>query len=301
MNRTPKRLIPVLIVTACLTATVTAQQPQQLEIQTIPVAKNVYMLVGPGGNIGLSAGEDGPFLIDDQFAPLTDKITAAVKKVSDGPIRFVVNTHWHQDHTAGNENFKKAGAIIVAHQNVRTRMSEEQTMRPFGRRVPPSPEGALPVITFTDSITFHWNGDELRVLHLDPGHTDGDSIIHFRKANVLHLGDIFFNEMYPFIDVSAGGSIDGMVRAVDRALELTNEETKIIPGHGPLSDVEGLRAYRTMLETVGRRVHAMVEQGKSRDEVIAGKPTKDFDAEWGGGFLQPDPWVGIVYDGMSGK
>ena len=165
--------------------------------------------------------------------------------------------------------------------------------------MPPSPAAALPVITFSNALTFHWNGDEVQILHLEPAHTDGDSIIHFRKANVLHVGDIYFNGMYPFIDVNAGGSIDGMVRAVDRALALANEKTRIIPGHGPLSGVAELRAYREMLATVRDRVRAMVEQGKSRDEVIASKPTKDLDAEWGGGGFGPDMWVGIVYDGMS--
>ena len=163
------------------------------------------------------------------------------------------------------------------------------------------PEAALPVITFEDSVTFHWNGDELHVVHVEPAHTDGDSVIYFRKANVLHTGDVYFNGMYPFIDVSSGGSIDGMIRAIDRILELANENTKLIPGHGPLSNVGELRKYRQTLQTVAERVRVMVEEGKSKAEVIASKPTRDFDEAWGGGFLKPDQWVGIIYDGMVKK
>ena len=295
-----QRLIVLLLVLVGLAANLHAQQQRpEIEIKTTQVAENVYMLAGAGGNLGLSVGDDGALLVDAEYAQLTEKVVAAVKAVCQTPIRFVVNTHWHFDHVGGNENLAQAGALIVAHESVRERMSMEQALGALGRKVPPSPAAALPVITFSNALTFHWNGDEVQILHLEPAHTDGDSIIHFRKANVLHVGDIYFNGMYPFIDVNAGGSIDGMVRAVDRALALANEKTRIIPGHGPLSGVAELRAYREMLATVRDRVRAMVEQGKSRDEVIASKPTKDLDAEWGGGGFGPDMWVGIVYDGMS--
>ncbi|MFQ5876181.1 MAG: MBL fold metallo-hydrolase [Acidobacteriota bacterium] len=268
-------------------------------VEAVRLAKGVYMLRGRGGNIGLSVGEDGAFLVDDQYAPLTEKIRAAVASVTDGPIRFVINTHWHGDHTGGNENLGEAGALIVAHENVRRRMSVENFIEAFGRRTGPAPEAALPVITFTDSITFHWNGDELRVFHVDPAHTDGDSIIYFTRANVIHLGDTYFNGMYPFIDASTGGRMDGMIAAADRVLQMAGPKTRLIPGHGEVSGVKEYRDYRAMLVEVRDRVRRLIDRGKGRDEVIAAKPTRDLDDKWGGGFLEPDAWVGIVYDSMT--
>lgn len=294
------RTIAALLAAAGLTAGLQAQQ-REIKIKITPLAENLYMLAGAGGNLALSVGDDGALLVDAEYQQLTEKVIAAVEEVCDKPIRFVVNTHWHFDHVGGNENLAKAGAAIVAHENVRKRMSTEQTLGGLGRTVPPSPEAALPVITFSDALTFHWNGDEVRVLHVDPAHTDGDSFVHFPKANVLHVADVWFNNMYPFIDVNAGGSIDGMIKAVDRALSLANEEARIIPGHGPLGTVAELREYRQMLATARDRVRALVEQGKSREEVIASKPTEDLDADWGRGGFAPDMWVGIVYDGMNTK
>ena len=289
--------LPALVLAFVLTTTLAGQDMRDVSIKSIRITDSVYMLTGSGGNIRLSVGEDGVFLIDDQFAPLTDKILAAVAELTDDPIQFVVNTHWHPDHTGGNENLGEAGVIIVAHENVRKRMSTEQFIAAFNNRSPPSPAEALPVITFTDSITFHYNGDELRVAHMEPAHTDGDSVIFFRKANVVHMGDTYFNGMYPFIDVSSGGSIDGMIKAARRVLGQVNDQTKIIPGHGALSDVRGLRAYVEMLETVRGRVQKLVDEGNSREDVVAARPTRDFEARWGGGFLEPDKWVGILYDG----
>ncbi len=270
-------------------------------IEVAPVAPGVYMLKGPGGNIGLSVGDDGAFLIDDKFAPLTAKIRAAVGTVTDRPIRFVVNTHWHGDHTGGNEGLGEAGALIVAHENVRKRMSVKQFIEAFDMRSEPAPEAALPVITFTDEITFHWNGDALRVIHVDAAHTDGDSIILFAKANVAHLGDTFFSGMYPFIDAGTGGRMDGMIAAAERALALMKPDTKIIPGHGPLSTAKDYRDYRAMLVTVRDRIAPMIRAGRTKEQVVAAKPTKDLDARWGGGFLKPDAWVGIVYDAMADR
>ncbi len=289
--------LSALVLAFVLTTSLAGQDMRDVSIKSIRITDSVYMLTGRGGNIGLSVGEDGVFLIDDQFAPLTDKILAAVAELTDDPIQFVVNTHWHPDHTGGNENLGEAGAIIVAHENVRKRMSTEQFIAAFNNRSPPSPAEALPVITFTDSITLHYNGDELRVVHMEPAHTDGDSVIFFRKANVVHMGDTYFNGMYPFIDIGSGGSIDGMIEAARRVLGQVNDRTKIIPGHGALSDVRGLRAFVEMLETVRGRVQKLVDEGKSREDVVAARPTRDFDAQWGGGFLEPDKWVGIVYDG----
>ena len=300
MNTRTTSYLLGFVATAALSTSVAAQgRFDDVQIKTVKVSENVYMLVGSGGNIGLSIGEDGAFMIDDQFAPLTDKILAAVRTLTDQPVRFLVNTHWHGDHTGGNENLGKAGAIIVAHENVRKSMSIEHFMEAFNRSVPASPEAALPVVTFTDAMTFHWNGDDAHVFHVEPAHTDGDSIIHFRHANVLHTGDTFFNGMYPYIDVSSGGSIDGMIAAADTALKLCNDQTKIIPGHGELADADDLRAYRQVLQAVRDRVRSLVDAGKTREEVIAAKPSANFDSDWGGGFMKPDVWIGIVYDGMT--
>jgi glyoxylase-like metal-dependent hydrolase (beta-lactamase superfamily II) len=299
MNRNSYLTLPILTVLAVAPATSFAQSAEDVVVEAARVAGNVYMITGQGGNIGLCTGDDGAFLIDDQFAPLTDQILAAVAELTPEPVRFVVNTHWHFDHTGGNENLGEAGAIIVAHENVRKRLSTEQFMAAFNRTVPASPPGALPVITFTDAVTFHWNDDELHVLHVKPAHTDGDAIIHFRRANVIHVGDVYFNGMYPFIDASAGGRIAGMIEAVDRVLELADDDTRFIPGHGELSGRDELRAYRAMLKTVHDRVQKLIDEGKSRGEIIAAKPTRDLDADWGRGFMKPDPWVGIVYDSMA--
>ncbi|GIV58560.1 MAG: cyclase [Rhodothermaceae bacterium] len=302
MRTAALRLLPLAILLS-LVPPVALAQPNfdEVQIQTIPVAEGVFMLAGRGGNIGLSVGEDGAFLIDDQYAPLTDKIKAAVAAQTEQPIRFVVNTHWHGDHTGGNENMGQAGAVIVAHENVRRRMSTEQFIEAFNSRTPPAPPAALPVVTFTDAVTFHWNGDEIHVFHVDPAHTDGDAIIFFRRANVIHMGDTYFNGMYPFIDVSSGGTLSGMIAAVDRVLAMTDDATKIIPGHGPLSNRAELMAYREMLATVHARMKALIADGKSRDEAIAARPTADLDATWGRGFLQPDVWVGIVYDAVAAE
>ncbi len=275
------------------------QDPDAVRIEAVPVADGIFMLTGRGGNIGLSVGDDGAFLIDDQYAPLTEKILAAIAEKTEHPVRFVINTHWHGDHTGGNENMGQAGAIIVAHENVRKRMSTEQFIKAFDTRVPPSPESALPVVTFTDSMTFHWNGDDIRVSYVGPAHTDGDSVIHFQKANVIHAGDTFFNGFYPFIDSSAGGGIDGMIAAADRVLAMADEKTKIIPGHGPLCQKAQLQASHDMLVVARDRIRKLMDEGNTRDEVIAAKPTADLDEEWGGGFLQPDAWVGIVFDGLA--
>jgi glyoxylase-like metal-dependent hydrolase (beta-lactamase superfamily II) len=281
-------------------APVAAQQNfDNVKIEAIPVADGIFMLTGSGGNIGLSVGDDAAFVIDDQYAPLTEKIKAAIAEKTDQPVRFVINTHWHSDHTGGNEKMGQGGAIIVAHENVRKRMSSEQFLAAFDTHVPAAPAIALPVVTFADSVTFHWNGDDIHVFHVAPGHTDGDSIIHFQKANVIHMGDTLFNGFYPFIDVSSGGNIDGMIAAEERVLALADDKTKIIPGHGPLADKTQLRANHDMLVTARDRIHKLVAAGKSRDEVVAAHPTADLDEEWGDGFLKPDVWVGIVYDGMT--
>lgn len=280
-----------------------AQTPDfdKVKIQTIPVEDGVYMLVGEGGNIGVSAGEDGVFLIDDQFAPLTSKIQDAVAKISNQPLRFLLNTHWHFDHTGGNENFGKAGAVIIAHDQVRKRLSTKQFIKAFDREIPAAPAAALPIVTFGDTLTLHLNGQTIHTFHVEAAHTDGDSVIHFREANVIHTGDAYFNGIYPFIDTENGGSVEGMITAVERILAITNKNTKIIPGHGPLSNRAELVAYRRMLQDVRTRTYAAIQKGETLESFIASKPTADYDKTWGKGFLSPEKFLTIVYQDLSNK
>ena len=283
---------------AALPALAQPQDFSKVEIKTEKVTEGLYVLFGSGGNIGLSVGKSGTFVIDDQFAPLTDKILAAIRAITPDPVRFVVNTHWHCDHTGGNENLGKAGALLVAHESVRQRMSTDQFMALFDRKIPASPEAALPVVTFSDAITFHWNGDEIRVYHVPPAHTDTDSIVQFVKADVVHMGDLY-NGKYPFIDTSSGGAVDGLISAADRALAGTGPATRFIPGHGPVGTRADLQGYRDMLKTLRDRVAALKAAGKSRDEVVAAKPTADHDARWATDFMKGDVFAGILYDSLK--
>ncbi len=303
MSRGRIALLAGVLVAIILAALVRTQSQDfgKVEIKTEKLADGLFMLVGEGGNIGVSAGADGVFLIDDQYAPLTDKILAAVKQISPQPVRFLVNTHWHGDHTGGNENLGKAGVLIVAHENVRRRMSTDQFIQAFNTKVPPSPGVALPVITFPGEVTFHLNGDEIRAVHMPPAHTDGDAIVQFRKANVVHMGDLFFNGMYPFVDLSSGGSVEGMIAAADRGLAMIDGRTRVIPGHGPSGDGAALRAYRTMLVTVRDRIKPLISAGKTLAEVKAAAPTKDLDPKWGQGFVNGEQVTEIVFRSYGGK
>ena len=279
-----------------------AQQDfSKVEIKTEKLAEGVWMLTGAGGNIGVFAGDDGVFMIDNQYAPLTDKIRAAIAAVTDKKIRFLLNTHWHGDHVGGNENLGKTGVVIVAQENVRKRMSTEQFNKMFDKKEPPSPAAALPLVTFVDAISFHVNGDDVDAFHVPPAHTDGDAIVYFRKANVLHMGDTFFNGMYPFVDLSSGGSVAGMIGACDRGLSMGDASTKVIPGHGPLGTKADLKAFRDMLAASRDAVAALVKAGKTLDEVKAAKPTAAYDEKWGKGFVKPDVWATLLYTDLSGN
>jgi len=277
--------------------------PQQnfdtVQVRTVKAADGVYMLQGAGGNIGVSAGADGVILVDDEYAPLTDKIKAAIAAFNPGPIRFLLNTHWHPDHTGGNENLGKGGVVIVAHESVRRRMSAEQFLTSFAQPIPASPAGALPVVTFTDTVTFYYNGDSISAFHVAPAHTDGDVIVWFRHANVVHMGDTFFNGRYPLVDLASGGAVGGLIAAADRVLAMADANTKIIPGHGPLGDRVALQAYRTMLVTVRDRIKRAIAAGQTLDQVKAAKPTADFDAVWGNGRITPTLFVEILYQDLS--
>jgi cyclase len=273
------------------------QNFDQVQIQTEKLAEGVYMLTGSGGNIGVCAGEDGVLMIDSQYAPLTEKIRAAVAAISDQPIRFLMNTHWHSDHTGGNENLAKKGAVIFAHENVRKRMSTNQSI--LGNDVPASPKAALPVVTFDQGMTFHLNGYGIELFHIPHAHTDGDVLVRFAEPDVLHMGDIYFEGMYPFIDISSGGSVDGMIKAVDQVLASVDGDTIIIPGHGPLSNKEKLQGYRKMLATIRERVVQHLKEGKTLEEILAARPTQEFDAAMGQGFMNGDRFVGLVYDSLK--
>ncbi|MGZ6071080.1 MAG: MBL fold metallo-hydrolase [Myxococcaceae bacterium] len=271
----------------------------KVEVKVVPVAGGVSMLVGEGGNIGVTTGKDGTFLIDDQFAPLLPKIRAAVKTLGDGPIRFVVNTHFHGDHTASNALLGESGAVIIAQDNVRKRLGMERINPRTKERTPPKPPIAWPVVTYGDGVTLYLNGDELEVTHVARAHTDGDSIIRFRKANVIHMGDVFFNGNYPFIDVDSGGSVDGVVAAVDKVLPTIDAGTKLIPGHGSLGTKADLQAYRDVVAGIRDRVKALIAQGKTMDQVIAAKPSAQWDEKWGKGYMGPDVFVSFVYRSLT--
>lgn len=292
-------VLSFLAVVGCLCGALHAQEESKIKIRSASLGGNVYMLSGAGCNHALLIGEDGALLTDTDMKEFSGKVTAAVKDITDKPIRYVVNTHCHFDHVGGNEELAKGGAVIVAHENVRKRMTSEQVLARIDTRVPPSPPAALPQITLADQLTLHCNGEDVRIIYLRPGHTDGDSLVFFPKANVIHTGDVFFNNGYPFIDVNAGGSINGVIKAVDRVLALVNEDTKIIPGHGRLSNPAELREYRAMLVTVRDRIKKLVKAGKSVEAILAEKPTKDLDGKWGRGGMEPEVWVGIVYDCLA--
>ncbi|MAG30168.1 MAG: MBL fold metallo-hydrolase [Deltaproteobacteria bacterium] len=275
------------------------QDYSKVEIRTTDLGSGLAMLEGAGGNVGVSTGPDGVLLIDDQFAPLTQKIQAAIRAISEEPIRFVLNTHWHADHAGGNANLARGGALILAHHRVRARLRSDPFMAAQDRVVSASPQEAWPVMTFEDGVTLHLNGQTIEVTHVDPAHTDGDAIVYFREADVLHLGDTYFSGFYPFFDLSTGGRIEGMIEAVDLALEMAGPKTRIIPGHGPLSSRADLARTRDMLASIRDHVRKSIEQGHGREAVLSSRPSREFDEAFGGGFMKPERFVGLVYDSLT--
>ena len=267
-----------------------------VQIKATQVTSNVWMLEGEGGNIGVSVGEDGVLLIDDQYAPLSEKIVAAVRKISDKPIRFLVNTHWHGDHTGGNENLGKAGVLIVAHDNVRARLMTDQAT--LLGKTPASPKVALPLITFNDRVSYHINGDTMTAYKVPNSHTDSDAFIRFKNANVVHTGDVFAAYRYPYVDTINGGSMAGIVKAMDELIPTLDDNTKVIPGHGGLSGKKDVIAYRDMIATVSARVEALVKQGKTLEQIKEARPTADFDERWGK-LRRGDLFVEFVYYGFA--
>lgn len=260
------RAFKTMLVVFLLGATITGfSQRQEVQIKTTKITDQFYMLEGQGGNIGVFIGDDAVFMIDDQFAPLTPKILAAIQKITPKKVDYLINTHWHGDHSGGNENMSKEGALIFAHDNVRKRMSKESTR--WGKTVPASPKKALPVITFDKDMTFHINGDDILATHVHKAHTDGDALIYFANNNVLHTGDSYFQKGFPYIDLTSGGSIDGYIEGIQKMLLLIDDETKVVPGHGKVSSKAELKTYLEMLNILKSRVLAEIKKGKTLEEV----------------------------------
>lgn len=275
-------------------------EDKPVEFSTFQLSDTVYMLRGRGGNVGISDGEDGLFIIDDQVKPVTRDLMRAIRKISGKPIKFVVNTHYHYDHVGGNEAIGREGAIIIAHDNIRKRMTTEQVSIFMQETTPPYMKDALPLVTFNDRMSLHMNGETVTAYHVANGHTDGDSIIHFPISNVIHMGDMFFNGLYPYVDLDAGGSVQGLVAAADLALSLADESTRIIPGHGPLGMTEDLRNYREYLVTAIANVQALVEKDMTLEQVIAVRPTEEWDEELGKTWITPPQFVTFIYNSLKG-
>ena len=271
----------------------------KVEIKAQKVSGNVYMLEGAGGNIGVSVGDDGILIVDDQYAPIADKIKAALKGIADKKLRFILNTHWHGDHTGGNVIFGPE-APIIAHDNVRKRMSTEQKSEIFKRTTPAAPKEALPVVTFNQNLTVHFNGEEIRAIHYPHGHTDGDSVIFFTSSNVVHLGDNFFAGRFPFVDLDSGGNVEGLTKNIGEIIEKIPAGAKLIPGHGPLSTIDDLKTYHNMLLKTSDVVRQKISAGKTLEQIkTEGLP--DEWKSWGTGFIKTDLWLEIVHKSLTAR
>lgn len=270
-------------------------QDDAVEIVATQVRGDIYMLTGKGGNIGLFNGKDGSFMVDDQFAPLTDRIIAAVKSTGGDTPKYLINTHFHGDHTGGNENLGNAGTLIMSHHGVRERLQNGSFIGAFGMKSPPASAAAMPTLTYSKKLHLHINDETVRIVHVPSAHTDGDSFVVFTNSNVLHAGDLFFNGFFPFIDAANGGSLRGVIAGVDAMLQITDADSRIIPGHGPLAGRAQLQAYREMLASAYARLLKLKNEGKSADQAVAEKPLKDLEAKWGGGIFTADKWIGVVY------
>jgi len=296
------RKLCLFVALLALAVLATAQQQpdfSKVEIKVTKVAGTVYMLQGYGGNIGVSVGEDGILIVDDQFAPLADKIKAALKGITDKPVKFVLNTHWHFDHTGGNAYFGE-NAPIIAHENVRKRLQSGGEIKAFKMEVPPAPKAALPVVTFADKVTVHINGEDIRAIHFPKGHTDGDIVVFFPQSNVVHMGDDFFAGMFPFVDLDSGGSVQGLIADIAQIIPMLPPDVKVIPGHGPLSNLDDLKKFEDMLRGTTAAVAAAMKQGKTLDQMKKEKVLANY-AEWGKGMLNADLFTEILYNDLSGK
>lgn len=284
-----------------LTNTLFAQNFDTVKIRPQRVTDNIYMLTGSGGNIGLLLGGDGVLMIDDQYAPLSQKISDAIKSLAKNNLRFVVNTHVHGDHSGGNENFKKQGATLVAHEQVRVRMMTEQFNKRFNRTTPPRDKDAWPQITFNTNMNFHVNGEDVDLIHLGKGHTDGDVIVHFKKANVFHAGDAFVRYGYPFIDLSSGGTVNGFIETLDKFLLLLDENSKVIPGHGALATKADVKLLRDQLADIRDQVAAAIKKDTKMEDIAGLGITDKYDEKMGKGFLKGKDFVMMVAESLIAK
>jgi cyclase len=291
-----RRVLAVLIALSATAVFAQQQDFSKVEVKVQKVAGTVYMLMGSGGNIGVSVGDDGIVIIDDEYAALAPKIVAALNGITDKPIKFIINTHYHGDHTGGNEVFSHTGTII-AQDNVRKRMQSGTSAG--GRTTPPAPKQALPVVTFNDTATIHVNGEDIRAVHFPHGHTDGDAVIYFPQSNVVHMGDDFFNGHFPFIDTANGGSVKGMIANVDKVLATLPDDVKVIPGHGELSDKAGLRRFVEMLRGTSGAVEKAMKAGRTLDQMKADKILAQWD-DWGKDwFVNSDGFTEMIYRDLS--
>lgn len=289
-----------LLFTCLIALSASAQTDfSKVEMKATKVSGNIYMLEGAGGNIGVSVGTDGVLIVDDQFAPLADKIRAALKGLNQGKLRFILNTHWHGDHTGGNAQFGPE-ATIIAHDNVRKRLSSEQKIPFFKSTVPASPKEALPVITFDSSLSVHFNGEDIRAIHYPHGHTDGDSVIFFTSSNVVHLGDDFFAGRFPFVDVDNGGSVVGLAKNIGEIITKIPAGAKLIPGHGPLSTIDDLKLYHRMLRETTDLVRTKVAAGKTLDQIKSEGLPEEWKS-WGTGFIKTDQWLELIHISLTRK
>lgn len=292
---------PLLLLALFFATMVSATaQETKLEFTTFQLSDTVYMLKGSGGNVGISTGKDGLYIIDDQVKQVTGPLLEAIRKISTKPISFVINTHYHGDHTGGNEVLGGAGTVIIAHDNIRKRLTTEQVSIFLNKTTPPSAAAALPVVTFNDQMTMHLNGESATAYYVANGHTDGDVIIHFPTSNVIHMGDMFFNGMYPYVDLDAGGSIQGMVAAAQLALSMANESTRIIPGHGPLAMAEDLKNYQDFLIEASANVQALIDKDMTLEQIIAAEPTREWDESLGKTWITPPQFVTFIYNSLEG-
>jgi glyoxylase-like metal-dependent hydrolase (beta-lactamase superfamily II) len=301
----------VLSFIALLAAPALAQNDDasKVELAVNPIAGGISVIEGvggfAGGNVGVSVGSDGLFIIDDELEQMSPKLRQALSHLSKSPVRFVINTHWHGDHTGGNATLGQAGAVIIAHDNVRQRLSaaelEKKAKAATAHKGPPTAAdgAALPVVTFSQDVTLHLNGDTVHVFHVPPAHTDGDAVVHFEKANVIHTGDLFVSRGYPFVDLKSGGNFEGFINAADAILKVANAETRIIPGHGKLATRADVQSWRGVLDEIRKRVRKLIQQGKTLEQAIAAKPTADLDAKVNPNFIKPDGIVEAAYKSMT--
>ena len=286
----------ILAAVSCVPAAAQQQDMSQVQIRAVQIKPGVAVLYGNGGNIGVSYGADGTVLVDDQFAPLTEKIQAAVEGLGASPTKFLINTHWHFDHTGGNENFGKAGAVIMAHENVRVRLVAGGTV--IGNVTPPAPPAALPVVTYGDGVTFHLNGDDIEVKYLGGGHTDGDSVVFWKNAKVVHTGDLFMHRSgFPFVDVSSGGNVEHLLSSLGSIIAAIDDETVVIPGHGELATRSDLIAFRTMVATAVERVKALKDAGRSLDQANTARPLEGLRNA--NGFISDDDFVEAIWASLE--